>query len=147
MDRVYTAEATASGARTGEVTSSDGRLTTQLSRPAEMGGDGGPGTNPEQLFAAGYAACFHSAMRFALRDLGLTPQALEGSSVTAQVHFLRATPGDFGLGVDLWARLPRLDDEQALRLMEKTHTVCPYSRATAGNVEVGLHVVPAASAA
>ena len=147
MDRVYTAEATASGARTGEVTSSDGRLTAQLSRPAEMGGGGGPGTNPEQLFAAGYAACFHSAMRFALRDLGLTPQALEGSSVTAQVHFLRAAPGDFGLAVDLWARLPRLDDEQARQLLERTHTVCPYSRATAGNVEVGLNVVPASSAA
>ena len=147
MDRVYTAEAPASGARTGEVTSSDGRLTAQLSRPAEMGGGGGPGTNPEQLFAAGYAACFHSAMRFALRDLGLTPQALEGSSVTAQVHFLRAAPGDFGLAVDLWARLPRLDDEQARQLLERTHTVCPYSRATAGNVEVGLNVVPASSAA
>jgi osmotically inducible protein OsmC len=112
-----------------------------------MGGDGGPGTNPEQLFAAGYAACFHSAMRFALRDLGLTPQALEGSSVTAQVHFLRAAPGDFGLAVDLWARLPRLDDERAGQLLERTHTICPYSRATAGNVEVGLNVVPASSAA
>ena len=147
MDRVYTAEATASGARTGEVSSSDGRLTVSLSRPTEMGGDGGPGTNPEQLFAAGYAACFHSAMRFALDGLGLTPRVLEGSSVTAQVHFLRAAPGDFGLGVDLWARLPQLDDEQARQLVEKTHTICPYSRATAGNVEVGLHVVPASSAA
>ncbi|SHN71226.1 peroxiredoxin, Ohr subfamily [Geodermatophilus obscurus] len=147
MDRVHTAEATASGARTGEVSSSDGRLTTSLSRPAEMGGDGGPGTNPEQLFAAGYAACFHSAMRFALRDLGLTPQALEGSSVTAEVHFLRAAPGDLGLGVDLWARLPQLDDEQARQLVEKTHTSGPYSRATAGNVAVGLHVVPSSSAA
>ena len=147
MDRVYTAEAMASGARTGEVRSSVGRLTASLSRPAEMGGDGGPGTNPEQLFAAGYAACFHSAMRFALRDLGLTPQALEGSSVTAEVHFLRAAPGDFGLAVDLRARLPQLDDERARQLLERTHTICPYSRATAGNVEVGLHVVPAASAA
>ena len=147
MERVYTAEAMASGARTGEVRSADGRLAATLSRPPEMGGDGGPGTNPEQLFAAGYAACFHSAMRFALRDLGLTPQALDGSSVTAEVHFLRAAPGDFGLGVDLWARLPQLDDEQARQLVEKTHTICPYSRATSGNVEVGLHVVPATSAA
>ena len=94
MDRVYTAEATASGARTGEVSSSDGRLTASLSRPAEMGGDDGPGTNPEQLFAAGYSACFHSAMRFALKPLGLSPAALEGSSVTAQVHFLRGEAGD-----------------------------------------------------
>src|SRR3712207_5849396 len=144
MDRVYTAEATASGARTGEVRSSDGRLATSLSRPAEMGGDGGPGTNPEQLFAAGYAACFHSAMRFALRDLGLTPQALEDSSVTAEVHFLRAAPGDFGLAVGLRARLPQLGGEQARQLLERTHTICPCSRATAGNVEIGLHVLPAA---
>ncbi|MDP9429238.1 MAG: organic hydroperoxide resistance protein [Actinomycetota bacterium] len=147
MDRIYTAEATATGARTGEVASSDGRLAAQLSRPAEMGGDGGPGTNPEQLFAAGYAACFHSAMRFALKDLGLTTKALEDSSVTARVHFLRGEPGDFGLAVDLSARLPQLDEEQARKLLEKTHTICPYSRATAGNVEVGLHVVPPASAA
>lgn len=146
MDRIYTAEATASGARTGEVSSSDGRLALNLSRPAEMGGDGGPGTNPEQLFAAGYAACFHSAMRFALKELGLPPQALEGSSVTARVHFLRGEPGDFGLGVDLWGRLPQLDEQQARQVMERTHTICPYSRATAGNVEVGLHVTPVAAA-
>jgi len=145
MDRIYTAEATATGARTGEVASSDGRLEARLSRPSEMGGDGGPGTNPEQLFAAGYAACFHSAMRFGLQELGLPPSALEGSSVTAQVHFLRGSPGDFGLAVDLSARLPQLDEEQARQLMEKTHTVCPYSRATAGNVEVALHVVPTSS--
>ncbi len=137
---VYTAQATALGARTGAVHSSDGRLEVDLSRPAEMGGDGGPGTNPEQLFAAGYAACFHSAARFALKPLGLSPKALEGSSVTARVHFLRGEPGDFGLGVDLYGRFPELSDEQAQQLMEQTHTVCPYSRATMGNVEVGLHV-------
>src|SRR3712207_5044193 len=114
MDRVYTAEATASGARTGEVRSSDGRFTAGLSRPAEMGGDGGPGTNPEQLFAAGYAACFHSAMRFALRDLGLTPQALAGSSVTAEVHFLRAAPGDFGLR----------SEEHTSELQSRQYLVC-----------------------
>ena len=140
MDPIYTAEATATGARTGEVASSDGRLQVQLSRPAEMGGDGGPGTNPEQLFAAGFAACFHSAMRFALKPLGLTPRALEGSSVTARVHFLRGGAGDFGLGVELTGHLPALDAEQARTLMEQTHTVCPYSRATVGNIEVDLHV-------
>ena len=144
MEPIYTAEATATGARTGEVASSDGRLDLQLSRPAEMGGDGGPGTNPEQLFAAGYSACFHSAMRFALEPLGLTPKALEGSSVTAQVHFLRGEAGDFGLAVDLTGHLPGLDEERARELMERTHTICPYSRATTGNVEVGLHVAPGA---
>ena len=84
MDRLYTAEARAYGARTGAVVSSDDRLDLQLSRPSEMGGDGGPGTNPEQLFAAGYAACFHSAMRFAVKDVGLSARALEGSHVTAR---------------------------------------------------------------
>jgi Ohr subfamily peroxiredoxin len=146
MDRVYTAEATATGARTGEVRSSDDRLDLHLSRPAEMGGDGGPGTNPEQLFAAGYAACFHSAARFSLKPLGLSPTALDGSSVTAQVHFLRGEPGDFGLAVDLTGHFPELDEQQAMALMERTHTVCPYSRATMGNVEVGLHVAAAAPA-
>ena len=79
MDRVYTAEASAYGQRTGAVITSDDRLDLQLSRPSEMGGDGGPGTNPEQLFAAGYAACFHSAMRFGVKDVGLTAKDLEGS--------------------------------------------------------------------
>ena len=141
MDSVYTAEATASGARTVEVRSSDGRLAASLSRPTEMGGDGGPGTNPEQLFAAGYAACFHSAMRFAVKDVGLTPKDLEGSHVTARVHFLRGEPGDFGLAVDLEFTAPLIDDDEKARaLMERTHRICPYSRATAGNVDVQLSV-------
>src|ERR687889_326151 len=126
MDRVYTAEATASGARTGEVRSSDGRLATSLSRPAEMGGDGGPGTNPEQLFAAGYAACFHSAMRFAVKDLGLPADALQDSYVTGRVHFLKEEPHDFALAVELDFQAPRLDAEQARAVMERTHTICPY---------------------
>ena len=143
MDRLYTAEATATGARTGHVACPDWRLDVQLSRPAQLGGDGGPGTNPEQLYAAGVAASFHSAMRFSLKPLGLSPSVLEGSSVTARVHFLRGEAGDFGLAVDLTGHLPQLDEEQARALMERTHTVCPYSRATAGNVAVGLHVAPA----
>jgi lipoyl-dependent peroxiredoxin len=101
MDRLYTAKARAYGARTGAVVSSDDRLDLQLSRPSEMGGDGGPGTNPEQLFAAGYAACFHSAMRFAVKDVGLCPRALEGSHVTARVHFFKEPPMNFGLAVEL----------------------------------------------
>ena len=141
MDRVYTAEASAYGQRTGAVITSDDRLDLQLSRPAEMGGDGGPGTNPEQLFAAGYAACFHSAMRFSLKDVGLTPKDLEGSHVTARVHFLRGEPGDFGLAVDLEFTAPLIDDDEKARaLMERTHRICPYSRATAGNVDVQLSV-------
>jgi Ohr subfamily peroxiredoxin len=143
MDRLYTAEAHAYGARTGAVVTSDDRLDLRLSRPSEMGGDGGPGTNPEQLFAAGYAACFHSAMRFAVRDLGLTPRDLEGSHVTARVHFLKEPPANFGLAVELEFTSPLLDDDQAATLMERTHQICPYSKATAGNIEVELRVAPA----
>jgi osmotically inducible protein OsmC len=144
MDRLYTAEASAYGARHGAVISSDDRLDLKLSRPSEMGGDGGPGTNPEQLFAAGYAACFHSAMRYAVRDLGLSPRDLEGSHVTARVHFLKTPPIDFGLAVELEFIAPGLDVEQARALMERTHQICPYSKATAGNIEVQLLVGHAA---
>ena len=143
MDRLYTAEATAYGQRTGTVISSDDRLDLQLSRPSEMGGDGGPGTNPEQLFAAGYAACFHSAMRFALKELGLPPTALDGSHVTARVHFLKEPPANFGLAVELEFTAPKLDPEQAHEVMERTHRICPYSKATAGNIDVRLRVAEA----
>jgi lipoyl-dependent peroxiredoxin len=142
MNRVYTAEASAYGQRTGAVITSDDRLDLQLSRPSEMGGDGGPGTNPEQLFAAGYAACFHSAMRFGVKDVGLTAKDLEGSHVTARVHFLRGAPGEFGLAAELEFTAPLIDDEKARALMERTHQICPYSKATAGNIEVQLRVAP-----
>lgn len=141
MKKLYTAEATAYGARLGAVVSSDERLDLALSRPREMGGDGGPGTNPEQLFAAGYAACFHSAMRFAVKDLGLPADALEGSHVTARVSFLKEEPSDFSLAVELEFLAPRLRADQAQAVMEQTHTICPYSRATAGNIDVRLHAI------
>jgi Ohr subfamily peroxiredoxin len=139
-ERLYTAECTADGPRTGQAYSTDGRLKVELSRPASMGGDDGPGTNPEQLFAAGYAACFHSAMRHALRPLGLTAAALRGCEVTAQVHFDREAPTEFNLAVDLHIVLPELDRETAEKVVEQTHQVCPYSRATRGNVPVTLTV-------
>ena len=139
-ERLYTAEATADGARTGRSRSRDGRLDVQLSRPAAMGGDDGPGTNPEQLFAGGYAACFHSAMRHALRPLSLRPDALEGSSVTAYVHFDKADATVFDLAVDLEGHFPALDQDTARALMDATHQICPYSRATRGNVPVTLRV-------
>ncbi|MGY1809868.1 organic hydroperoxide resistance protein [Blastococcus sp. SYSU D00669] len=144
MQRLYTAEATAYGARHGAVVSSDDRLDLKLSRPAAMGGDDGPGTNPEQLFAAGYAACFHSAMRFAVREVGLSPAALEGSRVTARVHFLKTPPMEFGLAVELELHAPGIDAERAYEVMELTHQICPYSKATDGNVEVELLVAQTA---
>lgn len=140
VKRLYTAEATAYGARIGAVVSSDERLDLELSRPREMGGDGGPGTNPEQLFAAGYAACFHSAMRFAVKELDLPADSLHESSVTARVQFLKEEPADFRLAVELDFHGPRLDEDQARAVMEKTHRICPYSRATAGNIDVKLGV-------
>jgi osmotically inducible protein OsmC len=141
VTRLYTAEATAYGPRTGAVVSSDDRLDLELSRPAAMGGDDGPGTNPEQLFAAGYAACFHSAMRYGAKELGLPADALQGAYVTARVHFDKSDATSFDLAVDLLGHMPKLDAEQARAVMEKTHTICPYSRATRGNVEVRMEVV------
>ena len=138
MDAIYTAEATAYGPRTGLVASSDQRLELELSRPGSMGGDDGPGTNPEQLFAAGYAACFHSAMRFGVRQLDLPGSSLKGASVTARVSLLKEEPSTFGLAVELVGHLPELAAEQAQALMEQTHQVCPYSQATRGNVQVTL---------
>src|SRR5690349_25046700 len=114
MQRLYTAEATAYGARTGAVVTSDEKRDRALSLPAGMGGDDGPGTNPEQLFAAGYAACFHSAMRHAVRELGMSPKVLEGSYVTARVHFMKEPPIAFGLAVELELTARGLDPEQAL---------------------------------
>ena len=140
MKRVYTAEATAYGARVGAVVSSDERLDVELSRPRAIGGDDGPGTNPEQLFAGGYAACFHSAMRFAVAEQSLPRDALQDSHVTATVHLLRGEPNELGLAVELTFSAPRLTDEQAMAVMKRTHQICPYSRATAGNVEVELRV-------
>lgn len=141
METLYTAEATAYGPRTGRVASSDDRLDLQLSRPRTMGGDDGLGTNPEQLFAAGYAACFHSAMRYGVQALGLPREALKDARVTARVHFQKEGPAAFALAVELDGYLPSLDSKQAQALMDKTHTICPYSNATRGNVDVQLRVV------
>ena len=111
MDRLYTAEASVRAAN-GAVITSDDRLDLQLP-PKCMGGDDGPGTNPEQLFAAGYAACFHSAMRHGLKDVGLSLNDLEGSHVTARVHFLKGAPAEFGLAVDLELTAPLIEPEKA----------------------------------
>jgi osmotically inducible protein OsmC len=105
----------------------------ELSRPRERGGDGVPGTNPEQLVAAGYAACFHSAMRPAAAELGLPADVLRGSRLTARVHFHKDGPIDVGPAVELELTAPGLPPDRALAVLERTHTICPYSRATAGN--------------
>jgi Ohr subfamily peroxiredoxin len=134
---LYTAEVTSTGdGRNGHVLSSDQRLDLDLSAPVELGGPGGGGTNPEQLFAAGYAACFHSALRGLARQAGL--DATE-SSVTA---FVGIGPESdlYDLVVTLVILVPSLGQEQIRELAEAAHQRCPYSRATRGNISVELRV-------
>jgi Ohr subfamily peroxiredoxin len=142
MDALYTAVATARGGREGEVVSDDGVLDLSLAVPSELGGPGGDHTNPEQLFAAGYAACFHSALRTVARQRGLD---VEPSEVTARVSLGRDDEG-FGLAVTLLGALPTLDPADGEELMQAAHRTCPYSRATRGNVEVVLELAPAPGA-
>ncbi len=134
----YTASATTSGGRNGHVESSDGALDLDLTMPEQMGGPGGEGaTNPEQLFAAGYSACFENALRMIAerqnKDVG-------DASITANVGIGRTEDGGFGLGVELIGHLPNLPREEAQALMEDAHQMCPYSRATSGNIDVKLSV-------
>jgi osmotically inducible protein OsmC len=131
---LYTAKATAEGGRDGKVASSDGKLDVVVAPPAELGGTGN-GTNPEQLFAAGYAACFQSAMMTVARRLRVDTT---GSTVTAEVGLGAIPGGAFGLQVALVVSLPGLDNDVAQDLVEKAHQVCPYSNATRGNIVVDL---------
>ncbi|HEX3787538.1 MAG TPA: organic hydroperoxide resistance protein [Pseudonocardiaceae bacterium] len=137
MSVLYTAEAIATGeGRNGEVHSSDGVIDEKLSIPKEMGGPGGLFTNPEQLFAAGYSACFHSA----LKGVAAREKVKLGSdtTITARVGIGPNDSGGFGLEVELHAHLPGIDKATADDLIAKTHQVCPYSNATRGNIPVTL---------
>jgi len=136
VDVLYTAQATARGGREGEVVSDDGVLDLQLVLPKELGGPGGEATNPEQLFAAGYAACFHSALK---RVAGQDKIDVAGSSITARIG-LGLQGSAFGLAVTLVGAFPTLDEATGRELMDKAHQVCPYSNATRGNVEVQLQL-------
>lgn len=132
MDIKYTAEATSSGdARNGHVRSSDGIIDQDMAMPKEMGGPGGA-TNPEQLFAAGYAACFHQALKLAA---GQEKVDVDSSSVDAQVG-IGPDATSFGLQVWLTVNLPGADQETADRLAARAHELCPYSKATQGNIDV-----------
>lgn len=137
MSNLYTAEAAATGGRAGTTKSSDGRLDLNLSVPGEIGGDGGPGTNPEQLFAAGYAACFQGALGVVARRQKI--ELSEDSTITARVG-LQKSGLAFALDVELEGRFPGLSREQGEALMHAAHEVCPYSVATRGNVDVRLRV-------
>ena len=132
---VYRAYAEATGGRDGRAISSDGVLDVELTTPKELGGAGGQGTNPEQLFAAGYSACFIGAMKFvAGRDKLPMPAdaSVEGVVGIGQI------PQGFGIEVELRVSLPGMNDEQAEQLIERAHQVCPYSNATRGNIDVTL---------
>lgn len=138
MSVLYTAEALATGdGRNGHVRSDDGKVEFDLSIPKEMGGNGS-GTNPEQLFAAGYAACFHSALRTVAR---MTKENVEDSAVGAKVGIGPNENGGFGLTVTLEISLPHLPLDEAKVLADKAHQVCPYSNATRGNIPVDVIVV------
>ncbi|AHH19422.1 putative organic hydroperoxide resistance protein [Nocardia nova SH22a] len=133
MTILYTAEALATGdGRNGHARTSDGKLDLTLAMPPEMGGSGA-GTNPEQLFAAGYAACFHSALRLVG---GQEKADISDSAVGARVGIGPNETGGFGLEVTLEISLPNLPREQAQALADKAHQVCPYSNATRGNIDV-----------
>jgi len=133
----YTAEAVVQGGREGHGRTSDGRLEVDLSVPKEMSGDGGPGTNPEQLFAVGYAACFQSALLGVARGRKLD---VSGSQITSKVDIGPTGHGGFGLAVSLDLHAPSLTAVQAAELMARAHERCPYSVATRGNIEVTLTV-------
>jgi len=138
MKAMYTAVATARGGRQGHVESDDGTLKLDLTTPKAMGGPGGAGTNPEQLFAAGYAACFQSAMLFVAMQ---SKQDTTGCTVTGHVGIGQRDDGPgFALSVTHEVELPALSQADAEALVAKAHEVCPYSNATRGNVDVHFTV-------
>lgn len=138
VDVKYSTMATATGGRDGSARSADGVLDVKLSTPRELGGAGGEGTNPEQLFAAGYSACFLGALKVAGQQLKVKVPA--ETSVTATVGIGPRAEGGFGITADLEVSLPGVDRVQAEKLVETAHQICPYSNATRNNVEVGLKV-------
>ncbi|MGE7388099.1 organic hydroperoxide resistance protein [Streptomyces sp. NPDC004126] len=134
-DVAYTAVATAENGRDGRVATNDGQLDVVVNPPKELGGSGA-GTNPEQLFAAGYSACFQGALTVAARNENLD---VAGSTVTAEVGIGKNDEG-FGIIVKLTASIPTVDAATAKDLVEKAHQICPYSKATRGNISVELNV-------
>lgn len=145
MPILYRTSATSSGGRSGSSTSSDGNLAVTLTTPRELGGDGAAGTNPEQLFAAGYSACFLGALKFvaAQAKVKLSPE----TTVTANVGIgPREDGGGFGIEVDLIADIPGIDAAIAQDLVAKAHIVCPYSHAMRMSTEVQVSLANAAAA-
>jgi len=138
---LYTAHATSTGGRTGTTESSDGKIRLQLSTPKELGGDSGPGTNPEQLFASGYSACFIGAIKAVGARQKIAVPA--DTSIKAEVSIgpMAGKPGAFSISAALAVSIPGMDKAAAEALVKAAHEVCPYSNATRGNIDVTLTVV------
>ena len=136
IDKIlYAATATATGGREGRARSSDRVLDVQLSTPRELGGAGGPGTNPEQLFAAGYSACFLGALKFVA---GKQKVALPADTTVTGKIGIGAIPAGFGIEAELTIAAPGVPRDTLQALVDQAHTVCPYSNATRGNIDVSL---------
>ena len=139
MKTLYQTSATVTGGRNGKITSEDGVLELEVRMPKELGGAQQGFTNPEQLFAGGYASCFDSALNLIMGKEKVSPTS--PSVVKASVSLLTNESGGFKLGVTLSVTIPGIEDAQALALVEKAHQICPYSNATRGNIDVKLEVV------
>ena len=137
MTPLYTAIVTAHGGREGKIHADEPALDLALAMPKSLGGPGGAATNPEQLFAAGYAACFESALRLVAR---LQKAPVQDASITAHVTLGKNEAGAFGLAVELHGKIAGRTPQEAQALMEAAHNVCPYSLATRGNIDVKLVV-------
>ncbi|CAN5529579.1 organic hydroperoxide resistance protein [soil metagenome] len=135
---IYKTSATATGGRDGHTRSDDGSVDVALVIPKEMGGPGGVGANPEKLFAAGYSACFLSAMKAVSGKVGVKVPA--DASVTAEIGLGPRAEGGYGITADLTVSMPGVDRAEAEKLVHAAHEICPYSNATRGNLDVGLTV-------
>jgi Ohr subfamily peroxiredoxin len=135
IEPIYTAEVTSTGGRSGHIKSSDGILDFDVSMPKEMGGDGGK-TNPEQLFAAGYAACFGGAMGVVAKG-----RDISDFSIDSKVSIGKAESGLYSISAKLHVHIPKLSVEDAQKLVEEAHQICPYSIATRDNIEVEVKAV------
>lgn len=138
---LYTAQATSTGGRTGSTESSDGAIKLALATPTELGGAGGAGTNPEQLFAAGYSACFIGAMKAVAARQKITLPAEVSIQAAVSIGPMTGKAGAFGIAVSMAVSVPGMDRAAAEQLVAAAHEVCPYSNATRGNIDVALTVV------
>jgi len=138
---IYTAQSTSTGGRTGTTKSSDGRISLNLSTPKALGGDDGPGTNPEQLFASGYSACFIGALKAVAARQKVALPAEVSNTATVAIGPMTGKPGAFSIAVTMKISIPGMERAAAEALVKAAHEVCPYSNATRGNIDVDISVV------